>query len=126
MSENEKPDSKEVNMEDDRVCLSVKAPFSPPSKNEKIGVSVSFFSDESTIIHGLRHPREEGVSGWYLWKGEYSDDKNFFQPMHLEHLLEATPELMPYLALPPGWRFLVDTNNGYEDVWRDLSLIEIE
>ncbi|WP_459213513.1 immunity protein Imm33 domain-containing protein [Paraburkholderia caribensis] len=28
---------------------------------------------------------------------------------------------MPYLGLPPGWRFLIA--EGYEDVWEDAKLL---
>ena len=41
--------------------------------------------------------------------------------MHLEHLFGRCQRVLPYLALPPGWRFLIA--DGYEDVWRDDSLL---
>jgi hypothetical protein len=31
--------------------------------------------------------------------------------------------MAPYLALPPGWRFLIAPD--YEDVWFDESLLHI-
>ncbi|WP_203899693.1 immunity protein Imm33 domain-containing protein [Virgisporangium aliadipatigenens] len=40
----------------------------------------------------------------------------------LRHLVHQRPELMVYLALPAGWRFLLAP--GYEDVWSDGSLLE--
>jgi hypothetical protein len=30
---------------------------------------------------------------------------------------------MPYLSLPPGWRFLIAP--GHEDVWEDQSLFDM-
>jgi hypothetical protein len=30
------------------------------------------------------------------------------------------PEVVPFLALPPGWRFLLDENY---DVWFDVTLL---
>jgi hypothetical protein len=30
---------------------------------------------------------------------------------------------MKYLALPPGWRFLIATN--HEDVWFDAALLDV-
>jgi hypothetical protein len=44
--------------------------------------------------------------------------------MHVEHLSIACREVLPFLALPPGWRFLLAP--GYEDVWQDESLLEAE
>lgn len=32
------------------------------------------------------------------------------------------PEVLPYLELPPGYRFIID-GKGYEDVWFDESLL---
>ncbi len=31
--------------------------------------------------------------------------------------MALSPEVLPYLALPPGWRFLIA--DGYEDGWFD-------
>jgi len=51
-----------------------------------------------------------------------SDDPDFFRPLHVEHVAEWCPEVQPYLALPPGWRFLIAP--GHEDVWFDPALLE--
>jgi len=72
--------------------------------------------------NGLRHEPEGDTSGWYIWAGEdLSEDPDFFVPLHVEHLAQWCPAAIPYLALPPGWRFLVAP--GYEDVWHDDSLL---
>ena len=73
--------------------------------------------------HGLRHPPEGDTTGWYIWTGEYSAAADFFERFHVEHLSEICPEAVPYLALPPGWRFLVAP--GYEDVWWDEGLLDV-
>lgn len=75
-------------------------------------------------INGLRHPQEGDTTGWYIWAGEdFPEDPGFFEPIHVAHLTELCPEVLPYLALPPGWRFLITT--GYEDVWEDSSLLDL-
>jgi hypothetical protein len=75
-------------------------------------------------INGLRHPPEGDTTGWYIWAGEdFSDDPDFFVPLHVKHLNEWCPEIVKYLGLPPGWRFLIA--NDYEDVWEDPSLLDI-
>jgi hypothetical protein len=67
-------------------------------------------------VNGLRHPPEGDTTGWYIWAGEeWSDAPDAFQALHVQHLPGWRPEVIPYLALPPGWRFLVAP--GYEDVW---------
>ena len=74
-------------------------------------------------LNGLRHPPTPTSSGWYLWAGtELSDAPDFFDPLHGVHLTERCPDILPYLALPPGWRFLFAP--GHEDVWFDPLLLE--
>jgi hypothetical protein len=75
-------------------------------------------------INGLRHPPEGATCGWYIWAGEeLSEEKDFFVPLHVKHLDEWCPEVLNYLGLPPGWRFLIAPD--YEDVWEDRSLLAI-
>jgi hypothetical protein len=76
-------------------------------------------------INGLRHPPEGDTTGWYIWAGGEitQDDPNFFAPIHVEHLKDRYPGAIKYLAVPPGWRFLI--TDDYEDVWQDPSLLKI-
>lgn len=53
--------------------------------------------------------------------GEIPHDDRFFEPMHVEHMVELCPHLMRYLGLPPGWRFQVAPD--HEDVWFDPTLL---
>ena len=97
-------------------------PFHTPP-HLKAGVAANVVSDEIPV-NGLRHPPEGDTSGWYLWAGEeLSSDVDFFQPIHIEHLIEMRPEVVKYLALPPGWRFLIA--GDYGDVWYDKSLLNV-
>jgi hypothetical protein len=41
-----------------------------------------------------------------------------------EHLVNESWEWLVYLALPAGWRFL--SAPGYEDIWFDDGLLNIE
>ena len=99
------------------------APRAPVLPGETLGVS----RDVGTgllRVNGLRHPPAGRTCGWYIWAGEeLSDDPDFFLPRHLEHLGPIAQELVRYLELPPGWRFLIAPD--YEDVWFDESLLEI-
>jgi hypothetical protein len=75
-------------------------------------------------INGLRHPREEGTSGWFIWCGEeFSSDEHFFDPLHAGHIEDYCPEIMELLGLPPGHRFL--KVGDYLDIWFDDSLLDI-
>ena len=86
-----------------------------------VGVSRDL-KDGGWPLNGLRHPPEAGTNGWYLWAGEeLSDDADFFVPLHVEHVGDWRAEVVNYLALPPGWRFLIAP--GHEEVWFDTDLV---
>lgn len=94
----------------------------PPAASDKLGVALNVRT-ELVPLNGLRHRPENRTSGWYLWAGEvFDDDADFFKPIHHAHLVDWCPAALPYLALPPGWRFLIAP--GYEDVWFDEHLLD--
>jgi hypothetical protein len=89
----------------------------------KVGISRNV-KGGARPVNGLRHPIEGDTTGWYIWGGEeYSEDPDFFIPLHVEHIKDWCPMILKYLGLPPGWRFLVAEN--YEDVWEDKSLLRV-
>jgi len=104
------------------ICRSNDSEWKPINKRLTVGVSIDL---NQIPIHGLRHPGEKGTTGWFIWTGEYSTANDFFQPMCAEHLLQRCPQIIKYLGLEVGFRFLVD-NNGYEDVWYDEKIKEIK
>lgn len=93
-----------------------------PDPQHKVGISQSAL-DGIQPLNGLRHHPEAGTSGWYIWGGPGEPGKapDFFLPMHMSHLSEKCADVVPYLCLPPGWRFLIAP--GHEDVWEDASLL---
>jgi hypothetical protein len=106
------------------ICKKYGAHFVESPSNFKVGIS--FTTNEYTFpINGLRHPMQGETTGWYIWAGEkFSEDPDFFVPLHIEHLKDFCPEVIKYLGLSPGWRFLIGPN-GYEDVWNDETLLKI-
>lgn len=86
------------------------------------GVSKNIADNSIQPLNGLRHNDSEGNSGWFLWRGEYSDKDDFFKPTHIKHIVDLVPDDL--LALSPGSRFLVDTLTDYKDVWFDKSLLD--
>ena len=107
-----------------QLCLKYNTTYCESSFDKLVGVALSSFNNAKMPINGLRHPIESSHSAnWYIWAGDYSDEENFFQPLHIQHLLELCPKAINYLGLPPGWRFLFD--NKFEDVWFDADLLDI-
>ena len=106
-----------------KICRKYGAEYQPLDVGLKLGVLDNFFSG-MLPLNGLRHPQQRGTCGWYLWAGEEMlEAEDFFKPMHVYHLVERCPEVLKYLALPAGWRFLVAAD--YEDVWFDAKLLEV-
>jgi len=90
-----------------------------PDPGEKIGVALA--SLKRLPLNGLRHLPAGGTCGWYIWGGEeLSQQPDFFKPVHVAHLADLCPEVLPYLSLLPGSRFLLA--NGHEDIWRDTTI----
>src|SRR5689334_10313565 len=110
----------EITSKQIEICKKYRAEYKPLDWGLKVGASVNLYSGELPI-NGLRISLS-GTSGWFLWAGkEFSQDPDFFQPLHAIHLLEKLLEVTPYLGLPEDWRVLIAP--GYEDVWYDEDLI---
>jgi hypothetical protein len=105
------------------LCSKFNVTPCPTSGMSKLGISQGVRTSLRPI-HGLRHAPTGDASGWFVWAGEYSEDREFFKPLHMSHLNEWRPEIEKFLALPPGWRFLWAEN--YEDVWFDPNLLNVE
>jgi hypothetical protein len=103
------------------ICQRYGTHCDPPSADLKAGVA------RGTVgmipVNGLRHRVEHGTSGWYIWGGlELSQADDFFDPLCHAHLKDYFALALPFLALPPGWRFLTD--GAYVDVWYDATLLD--
>jgi hypothetical protein len=106
------------------VCKRFHAEPVPSLAGLKVGIALNV-KEGIQPINGMRCPVVGDTTGWYIWAGEeWSDDPEFFVPLHVDHLTEWCPEVIPYLQLPPGWRFLIAP--GHEDVWFDESLAKKE
>jgi hypothetical protein len=104
------------------LCTRVGSPLLAVGGNEKMGVSRSALDVANWPLKGVRHRPEAGTCGWYVFAGTYSEDPNFYQPMHAQHLLDVRPEVAEYLGMSPGWAFVIAP--GYEDVWQDDDFLE--
>ena len=101
------------------VCERFGATPMPCPLHLKVGIARNV-SEGVEPIHALRTKACEETTGWYIWAGEWSDDPDFFVPLHAEHLASWCPNLISYLQLPTGWRVLLAPS--YEDIWFDAEL----
>lgn len=116
-------DNKDLRKEQIAICQKYGVTFCESPSYLKVGISRNV-KEGARPINGLRHPIDGETTGWYIWGGEeFSEDPDFFVPLHVEHLGEWCPLTLKYLGLPPGWRFLI--TEDYEDVWEDESLLNV-
>ena len=87
--------------------------------SEMVGVAENINSD-LLPVNALRIGPDGGATGWYIWAGEWSDDEEFFKPLHVDHLKAWCPQILPFLQFPPGWRVQLAPN--HEDAWFDPTL----
>ncbi|ATQ71015.1 immunity protein Imm33 domain-containing protein [Methylosinus trichosporium] len=103
-----------------QICSQFSAPYYGCDLALKVGVSRNL-KEGIRPINGMRISPDKETSGWYIWAGEnLSTEEDFFVPLHGIHLQEWAPLVLPFLGLPPGWRFLVTEH--YRDVWSDKEL----
>jgi hypothetical protein len=104
-----------------QVCARFGAKCVPVAPGTKVGIALQTLGLQP--LNALRQRPEGGTCGWYVWWGDtLNEDPEFFQPLHVEHLPERCPAVVPYLSLPPGWR--VQVAPGHEDVWFDAELLK--
>jgi hypothetical protein len=104
------------------ICDQFGADYIASDDEMKVGIALNTIDKKP--INGLRHPIEKDTCGWYIWGGEeFSDSSDFFQPLHVKHLKNYVPDIIPYLGLPPGYRLLLD--GEHVDVWFDEKLMKL-
>lgn len=114
---------KQLIEEQKKICRQYNIEYKPVDINSYLGISDNT-NGVLMPINGLRHPIKGDTSGWYIWSGEiFLQDADFFKPIHIKHVFSRCPQVLKYLALTPGYRFLI--TNEYVDVWFDESLLDI-
>jgi hypothetical protein len=102
------------------MCRRFSAEFHPTDLEATVAVAVDTLGSGAPL-HGLRQEPDPAGYSWYIWAGDASADPDFFHPLHAQELCDTIPQVLPYLGLGPGWRFLIAP--GYEDVWYDPNLL---
>ncbi|WP_250526578.1 hypothetical protein [Caballeronia sp. GAWG2-1] len=104
-----------------KMCVKFNAAYFGCDLSLKVGIYRNV-KDGLRPLNGLRLQPEGGTCGWYIWAGDkFSDAPDFFVPLHATHIEDWAPLIIPYLGLPPGWRFIVTEH--YDDVWEDPHLL---
>ena len=111
-----------VEREQMEICKRYGTTYVPADFDAKVGYAIA--TEGNVPVNGLRHLPTGDTTGWYIWLGEtLSQEPDFFVPLHTRHLVERCPDVLKFLGLPPGYRFLV--TGDYIDVWYDASLLDV-
>lgn len=100
-----------------KICAKYQSEFEQLKPNEMVAIALNTLGQMPIVGQRIVLEKDEKVS-WFIYCGEYSDADDFYKPIHWYHLIEILPEVLPYLGLKQGFRFIID-NEGYEDVWKD-------
>ncbi|HEY7772868.1 MAG TPA: hypothetical protein VIC26_06790 [Marinagarivorans sp.] len=73
-------------------------------------------------INGCRRTPSDGHCGWSLWCGAETPADTAFSQLPASNVQRSLAEAYRYLALPPGYRFLIA--GAYAKVWFDATLLE--
>jgi hypothetical protein len=103
------------------VCGRLGITAQVPTAGSKLGLALSTLG--RFPVHGARLQPANGTNGWYIWCGDqWSEEADFYDPLHVEHIPEYLRLVQKYLSLPPGYKFIID-DQGYEDMWFDEELL---
>ncbi len=99
------------------ICKKYGSAFDYPKPGTRIAIALKTLGKIPT--YGLREfPMTDDPNEitWFLFCGANTGEDDFFDVMCVEHIAETLPEVMPYLGLECGFRFVID-HEGYEDVY---------
>ncbi|TZG00040.1 hypothetical protein FW781_08980 (plasmid) [Chryseobacterium panacisoli] len=77
-----------------------------PNFNQSVVISDGVY--EGKDIEGIRYDSPQDESGWYLLTDDYNDDIKSLKMVHFYHVAFARPDILKYLAIPFGYRFLME------------------
>lgn len=100
-----------------QVCKKYQSGFEQLKPDEIVAVALDTIGQMPIVGERIVLEKGENVS-WFIHCGEHSAADDFYQPIHWHHLIEMLPEVLPYLGLEQGFRFIID-NESYEDIWKD-------
>lgn len=80
-----------------------------PNFNQSVVISDGVY--EGKDIEGIRYESPEDESGWYLITDDYNDDIKSLKVVHFYHIAFARPDILKYLAIPSGHRFVMKNDD---------------
>jgi hypothetical protein len=103
-------------------CSKIGVTPSFPAFNQMIAISKGVY--EGLPTEAVRYPSPVHMSGWWLTTDLYNEKIESMMIVHYYHVAFKRPDVVKYLALPFGYRFLVGAGN--DDVWYDPKTLVSE
>ncbi len=97
------------------LCSHYGLPTQFPNFNQMIVISDGVY--EGKDIEGIRYESPEHMSGWWLITDDYDNNIESLKTVHFHHVVFARPDILKYLSLPFGYRFLMQ--NGNVEVYKN-------
>jgi len=91
------------------ICSHYKLPAQFPNFSQMIVISKGVY--EGKDIEGIRYESPEHMSGWWLITDDYDNNIESLITVHYHHVIFQRPDILKYLALPFGYRFLMENGN---------------
>lgn len=99
------------------LCEEVGSAYVEVSGDDVIAVAVHTLNQDPIV--GIRKASDAATKvSWYIYGGEQVSSDADFEIMTVRELQDIAPEVLPYLALDQGFRFMIDADD-YEDVWKE-------
>ena len=105
-----------------KCCEHYSAQYTPVDEEQMVVISDGVY--EGLPLEGVRYPSPDHMSGWWLTTDEYNGDTSSLKTVHYIHIVESRPEVAIYMALPPGYRFML--GGEQEQVWFDEEVANDE
>ena len=99
------------------LCEEFGSAYVEVSGDDVVAVAVQTLNKDPIV--GLRKKAEgDEQVAWYIYGGELGEDDVNFETMTVRELQDILPDVLPYLALEEGYRFMIDAED-YEGVWKE-------
>jgi hypothetical protein len=102
------------------VCKEFNASPIFPIFTQKIVISEGVY--EGLTTEAVRYPSPDHMTGWWLSTELYNGDTKSLNPVHYYHIAFKRPDILKYLALPFGYRFIINQEQE-KDVWFDSKVV---
>ncbi|MDR0238412.1 hypothetical protein [Acinetobacter sp.] len=98
-----------------QICEKYASKYIPLNEMDMVAFAMQSLGQQPIYAVRIVPEKKDHIS-WFIHCGEYSSAPDFYQAIHVSHLQEYLPKILPYLALEQGFQVIID-EYGYEDVW---------